>query len=107
MLITQDFAMKFLPTQYRETQADFFGKRGISWHLTVCQSKQRGELVAQTSVHIVESGLQDNHIVVTVMEHVLMTLKQEHSEVNQSCLPPRERRVPSLHKYHSSQQNIA
>ena len=88
-------------------QADFFGKRGISWHLTVCQSKQQGELVAQTSVHIVESGLQDNHIVVTVIEHVLMTLKQEHSEVNQSCLPPRERRVPSLHKYHSSQQNIA
>ena len=48
-------------------QADFFGKRGISWHLTVCQSKQRGELVAQTSVHIVESGLQDNHIVYYLM----------------------------------------
>ena len=88
MLITQDLAMKFLPTQYRETQADFFGKRGISWHLTVCQSKQRGELVAQTSVHIVESGLQDNHIVVTVMEHVLMTLKQEHSELTRVVFRP-------------------
>ena len=29
VLITQDFAMKFLPTHYRETQADFFGKRGF------------------------------------------------------------------------------
>ena len=80
VLIIQDFAMKFLPTQYRKKQADFFGKRGISWHLTVCQSKQRGELVAQTFVHIIESGLQDSHTVVTVMEHVLKTLKQEHSE---------------------------
>ena len=84
VLITQDFAMKFLPTQYRETQADFFGKRGISWHLTVCQSKQRGELVAQTFVHIIESGLQDSHTVVTVMEHVLKTLKQEHSELTRA-----------------------
>ena len=84
MLITQDFAMKFLPTQYRETQADFFGKRGISWHLTVCQSKQRGELVAQTFVHIIESGLQDSHTVVTVTEHVLKTLKQEHSELTRA-----------------------
>ena len=78
VLITQDFAMKFLPAQYRETQAEFFGKRGISWHLTVCQSKQGGELVAQTSVHIIESSLQDSHTVVTVMEHVLRTLKNEH-----------------------------
>ncbi|CAB3984264.1 Hypothetical predicted protein [Paramuricea clavata] len=31
-LITQDFAMKFLPAEYREPQAEFFGKRGISWH---------------------------------------------------------------------------
>jgi len=46
VLITQDFAMEFLPSQYRETQAEFFGKRGISWHLTVCQSKQGEELVA-------------------------------------------------------------
>ena len=84
MLITQDFAMKFLPTQYRETQADFFGKRGISWHLTVCQSKQRGELVVQTFVHIIESGLHDSRTVVTVMEHVLKTVKQEHSELTRA-----------------------
>ena len=70
VLITQDFAMKFLPTQYRETQIGFFGKRAISWHLTVCQSKQRGEQVAKTFVHIIESGLQDSHTVITEMEHV-------------------------------------
>ena len=81
VLITKDFAMKFLPAQYRETQAELFGKRGISWHLTVCQSKKGGELVAQTFVHIIESGLQDSHRLVTVMEHVLKALKHEHPEL--------------------------
>ena len=81
VLITQDFAMKFLPAHYREKQAEFFRKRGISWHLTVCQSKQGGELVAQTLVRIIESGLQDSHTVVTVMEHVLKRLKHEYPEL--------------------------
>ena len=49
----------------------------MSCHLTVCQ----GELIAQTFVHIIESGLQDSHTVVTVMEHVLTTLKHEHPEL--------------------------
>ena len=30
VLIVQDFAMKFMPVQYREAQSDFFGKRGLS-----------------------------------------------------------------------------
>ena len=102
VLITQDFAMKFLPAHYRETQAEFFGKRGISWHLTVCQSKQGGELVAQTFVHIIESGLQDSHTVVTVIEHVLKT-----SGVNESGIPPRQRRMLPLRNHHTSMQITA
>ena len=30
-----DWAMKFLPVKSREPQSEFFGKRGISWHITV------------------------------------------------------------------------
>jgi len=82
VLIIQDFAMKFLPAQYRETQAEFFGKRGISWHITVCQSRVNNVLVAETFVHIIESGIQDSKTVVTVMEHVLQTLKREHPELS-------------------------
>ena len=51
-LIVQDFAMKFIPAQYREMQKEFFGKRGISWHITVCQTKVDGNLLAKTFVHI-------------------------------------------------------
>ena len=39
VFITQDWAMKFLPVKYRETQADWFGKRGISWHISVVVRK--------------------------------------------------------------------
>ena len=39
VLITQDFAMKFMPIQFREAQNDFFGKRGLSWHVSVVLRK--------------------------------------------------------------------
>jgi hypothetical protein len=81
VLIVQDFAMKFLPTQYRETQAEFFGKRGISWHITVCQTKVDGKLLAETFVHIVESRVQESETVVPIMDHVLQTLKKEHPDM--------------------------
>ena len=34
-LLIMDWAMKFLPTSYRGTQHDWFGKKGKSWHVTV------------------------------------------------------------------------
>lgn len=33
-LLIMDWAMKFLPVQYREQMSDFFGKRGRSWHIS-------------------------------------------------------------------------
>ena len=35
VLITQDWAMKFLPQKYRETKANWFAKRGFCWHISV------------------------------------------------------------------------
>ena len=35
VLLLKDWAMKFLPRKFRESQTDCFAKRGISWHLTV------------------------------------------------------------------------
>ena len=54
VLVTQDWAMKWLPQRYRETQADWFGKRGISWHVSVVVRKLAGEFEQQTFVHIIE-----------------------------------------------------
>ena len=39
VLLIMDWAMKFLPTCFRETQRDWFGKKGKSWHVTVAVTK--------------------------------------------------------------------
>ena len=81
VLVVQDFAMKFLAAEYREAQSDFFGKRGISWHISVCMRKRNDNIEAQTLVHILESGLQDSIAVVSMMDHVLKSLKTQHPEL--------------------------
>ena len=40
-LTVLDWAMKFLPKKYRESQSDWFWKRGISRHSTVAVSRER------------------------------------------------------------------
>ncbi|CAF1308364.1 unnamed protein product [Rotaria sordida] len=37
-----DWAMKFLPVKSREPQSEFFGKRDISWHITVAMKNDAG-----------------------------------------------------------------
>lgn len=32
VILVADWAMKFLPRKFRESQSDWFGKRGIPWH---------------------------------------------------------------------------
>ena len=34
VFLMADWAMKWLPTRYREPQREFFGKRGLPWHIT-------------------------------------------------------------------------
>lgn len=35
VLVVLDWAMKFLHSKYRESQADWYGKCGVSWHISV------------------------------------------------------------------------
>ena len=83
VFITQDFAMKFLPVQYREAQSDFFGKRGISWHISVCLRKNDFTCMLEslTFIHILSSGLQDSCNVVPIMENVLRSVKDQLPKV--------------------------
>ena len=55
VLLIQDWAMKFLPRLYRESQGEWFGKRGISRHITVALRKRRGEIETQAFIHIVHN----------------------------------------------------
>ena len=42
-----DWAMKFLPTSYRETQRNWFGKKGRPWHITVAITKADNEEIEE------------------------------------------------------------
>ena len=81
VFITQDWAMKFLPRKYRESQSDWFGKRGISWHISVAVRRHNNQLESQGLIHIVQNCTQGSSAVVSIMAHVLKTLKEEHPEI--------------------------
>ena len=67
--------MKYLPRKYRESQTDWFGKRGIPWHLTVATRREEGELQMLTFAHIFKSCSQDSCAVLAVMADVIQQLK--------------------------------
>ena len=75
VLIVYDWAMKYLPRKYRESQTDWFGKRGITWHLTVATRQAREELQMLTFAHIFKSCSQDSCAVLAVMANVNSQLK--------------------------------
>ena len=69
--------MKFLPRKYRESQNDWFGKRGLPWHITVAIRKAEDdqELQMITFVHVFQSCTQDSCAVLSIMKDVIGKLK--------------------------------
>lgn len=77
VFLVEDWAMKFLPRKYRESQKDWFGKRGLSWHVTVAMRKIMAsqQLQMMTFVHVFQSCNQDSSTVLAIMEDVIGKLK--------------------------------
>lgn len=57
-LIWMDYAQKFLATYGRERQDQYFGKKGLSWHITTITTKLDDKYIHATMVHIIESDKQ-------------------------------------------------
>ena len=74
--------MKFLLQRYRETQSDWYGKRGISWHISVVVRRVNGQLQTQTFVHILHSSNQGSSTVILL----LRTLKTDNPEIQYAYL---------------------
>ena len=102
VLIVNDWAMKFLPQMYRESQTDWFGKRGISWHVSVVYRRCLGELQSQAFIHIIQSCNQDSSAVITIIQHVLHALSTEHPNITKPFL-----RQDDAGCYHSSATLLA
>ena len=82
VLLVLDWAMKYLPRKYRESQSDWFGKRGISWHITTATRKSEDELQMLTFVHIFQSCKQDSVTVLAIIDDVMNQLKTTMPDVN-------------------------
>ena len=82
-LIVSDWAMKFIPQRYRESQKDWFGKRGMSWHIAVVFRQIEGTLQSQSFVHLMQSSAQDSLTVVHIWQHILKAIKDEDANISQ------------------------
>ena len=60
ILVVADWAMKFLPRKYREGQTDWFGKRGLNWHVSVSVQKKDSSISTLTHVHIFSGPVNQN-----------------------------------------------
>lgn len=72
-----DWAMKFNQMRYREKQAEWYGKREISWHVSCIISRpEEGHDVEMVShVHILNSCAQDWYAVCAILTHLPTTVK--------------------------------
>ena len=83
VLVVMDWAMKFLPRKFREGQSDWYGKRGIPWHISVALRKNTNdETELFTFVHAFESCNQDSSTVLAIIDDVFRQLKEIMPEVN-------------------------
>ena len=76
-LIIMDWAMKFLPVQYREQMSDFFGKRGRSWHISavITRAAVESNHEVECFVHIFNNCTQNSFAVLSIIENLLNKVK--------------------------------
>jgi hypothetical protein len=55
VLIIMDFAQKFLRMKHHESQAEYFSKQGMSWHITVIIMVKDGKISQHTFVHVLRN----------------------------------------------------
>jgi hypothetical protein len=67
-----DWAMKFIPISYRESQEKFFRKRGISWHVTcIVYSDDTKSKKTLTFIHLFDNTSQDSYSVLNIIDSVM------------------------------------
>ncbi|CAD5211027.1 unnamed protein product [Bursaphelenchus xylophilus] len=80
-LIVLDFAQKVLQMRFRETQQQYFGKRGMSLHVAhVTAISPNGKLIQHSFLHVLGVEVQDGEAVVAIIRHCLENLKQNGIE---------------------------
>ena len=87
-ILIMDWAMKFLQISYREKQSDWFGKRGLSWHISTVITKNAGtgKVELKSYAHIFDSCQQDWYAVCSIIENTLEVVKKDHPQITRVSL---------------------
>ena len=102
-LIVMDWAMKFLQLRYREKQSDWYGKRGLSWHISSVISHSQSDTVEVISyAHLFDQCTQDWYAVTSILEDLLKLLKAKNPALQRIYL-----RSDEAGCYHSSSLILA
>lgn len=77
-LIVADWAMKFLQLRYRERQSEWYGKRGLSWHISsvVTRDKETKQIKVLSYAHLFDSCSQDWYAVTSTIETSSLTSRR-------------------------------
>ena len=66
-----DWAMNLLQLKYREKQSDWFGKRGLSWHISTVITRDPNLEGRPSYAHLFDECQQDWFAVCSIVESTL------------------------------------
>ena len=79
--------MKFVQLKFREKQSQWYGKRGISWHISsVVYKNADDKLEVTTYAHLFDACKQDWFAVISIIENLLSTIKVAHFSISEAYL---------------------
>ena len=92
--VHMDWSMKFLPLKYREKMNDWFGKRGLSWHITyVIRLRQSSSTSPndrgyehRSYVHVFNNCQQNARAVVAILADVFKRLRSENDRITKASV---------------------
>ena len=84
-----DWAIKFSQLKYREKQSDWYGKKGLSWHISTVISSdpdKAGSQEQQSFAHLFDTCRQDWFAVSSIIENILGVINTQKTHVTQVYL---------------------
>ena len=83
-----DWAMKFLQIRYREKRSEWFGKRGLSWHISsfVFRNPVTKLLEVESYAHFFDTCTHDLYAVSSIVEHLLQVIKTKYPAIKKVSL---------------------
>ena len=84
--VVSDYAMKWMPQKKKEHPEDWYGKKGLSWHVSCIFHKQDGELVKTTFVTSVDNCKQSGEDAVNCVVNTSQHFTTLHPSIRKCIL---------------------